>query len=113
MNSRLKNLYKYLIENRKHEMEGWHEAYTRFYGKVEEIRNRIIKNREEGLSQNNDEDFLLYNSFTIKSFCEKQNCSVSNRPVLLCDQLYDYMRFPWSQSIWLMPKPISVNCWTR
>ena len=29
MNSRLKNLYKYLIENRKHEMEGWHEAYTR------------------------------------------------------------------------------------
>ena len=58
MNSRLKNLYKYLIENRKHEMEGWHEAYTRFYGKVEEIRNRIIKNREEGLSQNNDEDFL-------------------------------------------------------
>jgi len=41
MKSRLKNLYKYLIENRKHEVKGWHDAYREFYGEVEKIRERI------------------------------------------------------------------------
>ena len=41
MKSRLKNLYKYLIENRKHEVKGWHDAYRDFYGEVEKIRERI------------------------------------------------------------------------
>ena len=34
MKSRLKNFYKYLIENRKHEVKGWHDAYLDFYGQV-------------------------------------------------------------------------------
>ena len=55
MKSRLKNLYKYLIENRKHEVKGWHDAYREFYGQVGKIRERI-KSRE-GLSQS-DEAFL-------------------------------------------------------
>lgn len=55
MKSRLKNLYKYLIENRKHEVKGWHDAYREFYGQVGQIRERIKAG--EGLSQN-DEDFL-------------------------------------------------------
>lgn len=55
MKSRLKNLYKYLIENRKHEVKGWHDAYREFYGQVGQIRERIKSG--EGLSQT-DEAFL-------------------------------------------------------
>jgi len=55
MKSRLKNLYKYLIENRKHEVKGWHDAYCEFYGQVGQIRERIKAG--EGLSQS-DEAFL-------------------------------------------------------
>ena len=55
MKSRLKNLYKYLIENRKHEVKGWHDAYREFYGQVGQIRERIKAG--ESLSQS-DEAFL-------------------------------------------------------
>ena len=55
MKSRLKNLYKYLIENRKHEVKGWYDAYREFYGQVGQIRERIKLG--EGLSQS-DEAFL-------------------------------------------------------
>ena len=55
MKSRLKNLYKYLIENRKHEVKGWHDAYRDFYGQVEKIREGIKSG--EGSSQT-DEAFL-------------------------------------------------------
>ena len=49
MKSRLKNLYKHLIENRKHEVKGWHDAYRKFYGQVGQIRERIKSG--EGLFQ--------------------------------------------------------------
>lgn len=39
--SRLKNLYKHLIENRKHELTDWHDAYSKFYDDVEKIRKSI------------------------------------------------------------------------
>jgi 5-methylcytosine-specific restriction protein B len=55
MKSRLKNLYKYLIENRKHEVKGWHDAYREFYGQVGQIRERLKSG--VGLSQT-DEAFL-------------------------------------------------------
>ncbi len=55
MKSRLKNLYKYLIENRKHEVEGWHDAYREFYDQVGQIRERIKSGK--GLAQT-DEAFL-------------------------------------------------------
>ncbi|GER00442.1 hypothetical protein JCM17845_10650 [Iodidimonas gelatinilytica] len=55
MKSKLKNLYKYLIENRKHEVKGWHNAYRKFYGQVGQVRERIKSG--EGLSQT-DEAFL-------------------------------------------------------
>lgn len=55
MSSRLKNLYTYLIENKKHEVDGWHDAYREFYGQVGQIRERM--NGGSGLSQN-DEAFL-------------------------------------------------------
>lgn len=61
MSIRLKNLYKLLIENRKHEVQGWNKAYKNFYSKVEKIRERIKSGK--GLS-NHDESFLrelLYN----------------------------------------------------
>lgn len=55
MKSRLKNLYKYLIENRKHEVQGWHNAYKVFFAQVSEMRKRI--QADEQLSQG-DEPFL-------------------------------------------------------
>ena len=54
--SRLKNLYKYLIENRIHEVNGWHDAYQEFFEQVEEIRERI--NEGIHLSYEDDEAFL-------------------------------------------------------
>ncbi|MGZ8945446.1 MAG: McrB family protein [Methylococcaceae bacterium] len=55
MKSRLKNLYKYLIENRKHEVQGWHNAYKDFFAQVSNMRQRI-QNGDQ-LSQK-DEPFL-------------------------------------------------------
>ena len=55
MMSRLKNLYKHLITNRKHEVDEWHKAYREFYCQVIQIRERIEGG--ESLSQN-DEKFL-------------------------------------------------------
>ncbi|MCU8019657.1 AAA family ATPase [Shewanella sp. SM72] len=55
MKNRLRNLYKYLIENRKHEVNGWHDAYREFYGQVGQIRGRIKSG--DSLSQS-DESFL-------------------------------------------------------
>jgi len=55
MKSRLHNLYKYLIENRKHEVKGWHDAYLEFFGQVGQIRERI----QAGASiSQSDEAFL-------------------------------------------------------
>ncbi len=39
MSIRLKNLYKLLIENRKHEVLGWNKAYKNFYNQVEKNEN--------------------------------------------------------------------------
>ncbi|MBN2862371.1 MAG: AAA family ATPase [Bacteroidales bacterium] len=55
MTSRLKNLYKYLIDNRKHELESWHNAFKSFYHEVEEIRIRINEKRDLTSA---DQDFL-------------------------------------------------------
>lgn len=56
MKSKLKNLYKHLVENRKHELKGKHDAYYDFHNEVKSIRERIEKTGE-GLSQK-DEKFL-------------------------------------------------------
>src|SRR5690554_5656650 len=60
MKSRMKNLYRHVIENRKHEVKGWHDAYLKFYGEVDKIRKRIESG--EGLSENDDKFLrqLLY-----------------------------------------------------
>ncbi|WP_174493732.1 McrB family protein [Acinetobacter sp. Marseille-Q1623] len=61
MSIRLKNLYKLLIENRKHEIQGWNKAYKNFYSQVEEIRERL---KSGEILSNQDESFLrelLYN----------------------------------------------------
>ena len=61
MSIRLKNLYKLLIENRKHEAQGWNKAYKIFYSQVEKIRERL---KSEEVLSNQDESFLrelLYN----------------------------------------------------
>lgn len=56
MKSKLKNLYKYLIENRNHKVKDWHDAYLKFYGQVRGIRERIQAG--QGLSSQSDEAFL-------------------------------------------------------
>ena len=61
MSIRLKNLYKLLIENRKHEVQGWNKAYKNFYSQVEKIRERL---KSGEVLSNQDESFLrelLYN----------------------------------------------------
>ncbi len=77
MKSRLKNLYKYLIENRKHEVKGWHDDYREFYGQVGQIRERIKSG--EGLSQT-DEAFLK------QLLYEKSNGIASRGQSVLSDE---------------------------
>ena len=55
MSIRLKNLYKLLIENRKHEVLGWNKAYKNFYNQVEKKRECIKQG--ETLSER-DKNFL-------------------------------------------------------
>ena len=74
--SRLKNLYKYLIENRKHVVKGWHDAYREFSGQVEKIRERVKVG--ERLSQR-DEAFLR------KLLYEKSNGIASRGQSTLSD----------------------------
>ncbi len=53
--SRLKNLYRDLVDNRKHIVQGWHDSYKEFCDEVGEVRRRI----QNGQRLNkNDEAFL-------------------------------------------------------
>lgn len=55
MTGRLHNLYKLLIDNRKHKVEVWHDAYEKFYNEVGEIRRGIESGK---LLSQSDETFL-------------------------------------------------------
>ena len=56
--SRLKNLYKYLIEHQKHELKGWHDTYREFYKKVRKIRKRIESGKSLSKLSKGDKAFL-------------------------------------------------------
>lgn len=56
MSNRLKNLYKYLMENRIHEHRGWHDAYKAFYDQVQTRKDEISNGRH--LSADRDREFL-------------------------------------------------------
>lgn len=73
----LKNIYKCLIENRKQEVEKWHNAYQEFSTQVEKIRERIQAG--EKLSQA-DEHFLK------KLLYEKDNGIASRGQSILRDE---------------------------
>ena len=49
MTNKLKTLYKHLVDNRKHELKGWHDSYKQFYSEVKKMRQRI--NSGEDLSE--------------------------------------------------------------
>ncbi len=51
--SRLKNLYKDLVDDRKHVEKGWHDSYKEFCDEVEAMRQRIQDG--QGLDKNDDE----------------------------------------------------------
>lgn len=56
MSDRLKNLYKYLMENQIHEHRGWHDAYKAFYEQVQKRKDEI-KNGQHLLADR-DRKFL-------------------------------------------------------
>ena len=60
--SRLKNLYKDLVDNHKHQWQGWCDSYKKFCGEVEGMRQRIENG--QGLDKSDEEflDRLLYES---------------------------------------------------
>ena len=55
MKNKLKYLYKYLIENNRHEVEGWHKTYSEFYHEIAKIRERI----KSGASLSTDDEPFL------------------------------------------------------
>lgn len=55
MKSRLKNLYKHLIENQKHLVEDYRDKYGEFYSEVDKFGKRISSG---SVLTANDEDFL-------------------------------------------------------
>ncbi|WP_320112041.1 AAA family ATPase [Draconibacterium orientale] len=44
MSQRLKNLYTYLIQNRKHELVGWYNEYKKFTSDIAKIRTKLNEN---------------------------------------------------------------------
>ncbi len=52
--SRLKNLYRDLVDNRKHVVQGWHDSYKRFCNEVEVMQQRI----ENGQRLNKNDETL-------------------------------------------------------
>ena len=56
--NKLKNLYQYLIENSKHELKGWHDAYQEFYNQVEEAREHIKAGKSLMQDDGSFDDFL-------------------------------------------------------
>ncbi len=80
MKSRLKNLYKHLIENHKHELKGWHDAYREFYEQVGIIRERIKSGKELSPS---DEIFLKQLLF------ERSNGIASRGQSVLSNENFD------------------------
>lgn len=82
MSQRLKNLYAYLIQNRKHQHLGWYEEYKKFTEDVDKIRVNIekydlnAKEAYEGTSfQKSDDPF---NDF-IYQLLYKQSNGISSR----------------------------------
>ncbi len=59
MTSRLKNLYKYLVENRKHQLEGWHNSYSDFSSKVFSMRQRLSVGEDFNEIASSDEGTLF------------------------------------------------------
>ena len=82
MTSRLKNLYKHLIENRKHEVTGWHDAYKKFCGQVDPIRGELIKSGKD-LSPTDDKEFLK------KLLYEKHNGIASRGQSILSEKDFE------------------------
>ena len=80
MKNRLKNLYKHLIENHKHELKGWHDAYREFYEQVAIIRERIKSGKELSPS---DEIFLKQLLF------ERSNGIASRGQSVLSNENFD------------------------
>ena len=86
MKSRLENLYKYLIENRKHEVQGWNKAYKKFFAQVMDMRKRIQTG--EALSES-DAPFLK------QLLYEKSNGIASRgRSVLSNENFQSFIRNP-------------------
>ncbi|MCY4338635.1 MAG: AAA family ATPase [Gammaproteobacteria bacterium] len=76
--SRLKNLYKLLIENRKHEIESWHDAYEGFYSEVEDMRKRTESNN--GLSPEQDKEFLKKLIYEANNGISTRGQSILSKP---------------------------------
>lgn len=56
MNSKLKELYRELIEERKGDIGDWHDQYQNFHNEVGEVRNKLQSGYK--LHYEKDEDFL-------------------------------------------------------
>lgn len=75
--SRLKNLYKDLVDNHKHQWQRWRDSFKGFCDEVEEKRQRI--QNDHGLD-NNDEEFLK------KLLYKKSNGIANSGQSVLSDQ---------------------------
>ncbi|MGI6479394.1 MAG: McrB family protein [Salinivirgaceae bacterium] len=61
MSQRVINLYTYLIQNRKHELFGWHEDYENFSKDVEIIRNNLETSELRDVATYKDTSFAKTN----------------------------------------------------
>lgn len=62
---KLKILYKYLIENNIHNLEGWHDSYRNFCDEVDKARKKI-----------KDENLNLIHGDKFSSFADGRACGV-------------------------------------
>jgi len=85
MNNQLKNIYKYLISNNKHQYMGWYTHYESFVSNIAKIQEKLINGQTlDDLETYEDTFFasensqLAYSKFLAKLLYEKEN-GISSR----------------------------------
>lgn len=93
MSQRLKNLYTYLIDNRKHHLIGWYNGYVSFTSDIEKIRENLkagahLKDKVAFLNTSFANNERPYDDFIRKLIYEKGNGIASRgQSVLSLDNL--------------------------
>ncbi|WP_343658908.1 AAA family ATPase [Chryseobacterium sp.] len=89
MSNRLKNIYTYLVQNRKHQLQGWHDEYESFTLNIQKIKEQLIDGRIlKDIEIYQDTYFENYDDLIKKLIYDRENAvSTRGRSVLSGENL--------------------------